>query len=219
MPPSSTDSLHQGAARQRLDQGPLLVQLDIPSGGAEPYENEVCRFFVVLAASGCLWLASSSHRVLLPTTIKQCDLQSDLSALPRDETDALTKRAFQAAGKDGDLVTLEVLLKAYPFLANARDGDGLPIVHHAAEQGVVAAMALLLRYGADPNSRRLSNGDSLLFMVDLDIADEVLPLIIDAGFDCSARLSEDDPRTPVQYAAQWPEMADIAAAFGKSKIS
>ncbi len=87
--------------------------------------------------------------------------------------------AFLAAGRRGDLATVELLLKEHGADPNQADENDFTLLHRAAGRANLELTRLLLQHGAEPNVYR--SGISPLYEAISDGSVDVVRLLLNAG--------------------------------------
>ena len=106
-----------------------------------------------------------------------------------------------------DPQTLENLLQ-HPRTPNVTDADGKTLLHHAAENGHMESMGLLLEAGADKDLATLDTGATALHLAFQNAQAEVVRLLIEARAD-SNRARTDTGETPMYLAVSYGFIAKI----------
>ena len=114
-----------------------------------------------------------------------------------------------------DPQTLENLLQ-HPRTPNVTDADGKTLLHHAAENGHMESMGLLLEAGADKDLATLDTGATALHLAFQNAQAEVVRLLIEARAD-SNRARTDTGETPMYLAVGYGFIAKIVQLLIKAR--
>lgn len=99
-----------------------------------------------------------------------------------------------ALARGGHVHRLRALLESDPSAAKAKDGKGETPLHHAARNGELGAIEVLLAHGADPNART-PIGATPLHVARAFGEERAAKLLVERGAkdDTGSDLSDDDP--------------------------
>ncbi len=111
-------------------------------------------------------------------------------------------RQFLAAVFLADAGRVRSLLARHPRLATGSDGRGDQPIHHAARNGDVEIVRLLLEHGASANARS-GHGQTVLYCAGGHGHLETLELLLERGADPQVKFTADG-KTLLEWLAQYP---------------
>ena len=147
------------------------------------------------------WSEDWSHEILEDEVLSSDSVKVQLVVLDFLPPEAEEDRRMIAASRDNDLPALEALLRR-PRTPCVIDDNGRTPLHHAAENGLVEPMRLLLAAGAARDAQDTAPECwTPLLLAAMGGHVELVGLLIEAGVDYD-KATADDGTTPLYIAAQ-----------------